>query len=108
MLASRLPFPNFNVKRRSGPVTIDTRNSNAPALDNGSTCVNIFVGTKTLITEIYGMETGNQFINALDDNISKRGAMDNLISDSSQSLISNRVKHMLRALFVDDFKSEPH
>ena len=34
--------------------------------------------------------------------------MDKLISDSDQSEISNRVKEILRTLFIDDCKSEPH
>ena len=34
--------------------------------------------------------------------------MDKLISDSTQSEISNRVKDTLRALFVEYWQSEPH
>ena len=34
--------------------------------------------------------------------------MDKLISDSAQYEISNRIKDIISALFIDDFKSEPH
>ena len=34
--------------------------------------------------------------------------MDKLISDNAQSEISNRVKDTLRALFIDDWQSEPY
>ena len=104
----RSPFPAFDAKRRSEPVATDTVYSDTPAIDDGSTCAQLFVGTTTLVTDVYGMKTDKQFINILEDNIRKRGAMDKLISDSSQSEISNRVKDILRALFIDDWQSEPH
>ena len=63
--------------------------------------------TKTLVTDVYRMKTDKQFVNTLEDNIRKRVSMDYLISYSSQSEISNRVKDMLRALFIDDWQSEP-
>ena len=54
------------------------------------------------------MKFDKQFINTLEDNIRKRGAMDKLISDSAQSELSKRVKDMLGALFIDDWQSEAH
>ena len=70
--------------------------------------VYIFLGTKTLVADVYGMKTEKQFVKTLDNNIRKRGAMEKLISDSAQSDIYNRVKETLRELFIDDWKSEPH
>ena len=70
--------------------------------------VYIFLGTKTLVADFYGMKTEKQFVKTLDNNIRKRGAMEKLISDSAQSETVNRVKDILRALFNDDWKSEPH
>ena len=61
-------------------------------MDDGSTFAQLFVGNKTLVTDVYGMKTDKQFVNALEDSIRKGGAMENLISDSAQSEISNRVK----------------
>ena len=54
------------------------------------------------------MKTDKQFVNTLEDNISKLGAIDKIISDSDQHEISNRVKDTLRALFIYDWKSESH
>ena len=54
------------------------------------------------------MKTDKYFVNTLEDKIRKRGAMNKLISDSSQYEIFNGVKDTLRALFIDDWKSEPH
>ena len=50
-----------------------------PDVDNGSTCAQLFVGTKTLVIDFYGMNADKKFVNTLEDNISKRGSMDKLI-----------------------------
>ena len=44
-------------------------------MDDDSTCAQLFVGTKDLVTDFYGMKTK--------DNVRKRGAIDNLMSDST-------------------------
>ena len=80
-------FHAFNVKRRSELVAANTVCSDTPAVDDRSTCAQIFVGTKTLVADFYRMKTDKQFLNTLEDNIRKRGAMYKLISDSSQSKI---------------------
>ena len=54
------------------------------------------------------MKTDKQFFNALECNILNRGAMCKLISDSAQPETHNRVKDILRDLFIDDWQSEPH
>jgi len=54
------------------------------------------------------MKSDKQFVDMLEDNIRKRGAMDKLISDSAQVEISNKVKVFLRAYCIDDWQSEPH
>ena len=51
------PFPDFNAKLRSEPVATDTMCSDTPAVDNGSTCAQFFLGTKTLVTDVYGIKT---------------------------------------------------
>ena len=76
--------------------------SDAPAVGDDSTWAQLFAGAKNLVADVYGVKTDKQFVNALEDNVSARGAIGKLISDSSQSEISNREKHMLRALFIDD------
>ena len=97
------PFPALNVSRRNEPVDTDTFYSDTPAIDNGSTSAQIFVGTKTLLTDVYGMKSDKQFVNTLEDNIRKRGEMDKLISDRAQVEISKRVHDILRALCIDDW-----
>ena len=104
----RSPFPGLNVKRRSEPVAICTVYCDTPVVDDGSTCAQLFVETKTFLTDVYGMKSDKQFVNSLEDNIRQRGAMDKLISDSAQSEISTRVKDILRDLFIDDWQSEAH
>ena len=102
------PFPALNVSRRNEPVATDTVYSDTPAVDDGSTSAQIFVGTKTLLTDIYGMKSDKQFVNTLEDNIRQRGAMDKLLSDRAQVEISKKVLDILRALYIGDWQSEPH
>ena len=104
----RSPFPALNVKRRDEPVATDTVFSDTPAIDGGQKCAQIFVGTETLVTDVYGMKTDKQFINTLEDNIRERGAMSRLLSDRAQVEISARVLGVLRALQIGQWQSEPH
>ena len=85
-------FPACNVARREVPVATDTVYSDTPAIDNGATAAQFFVGTKTLVRDIYPMKTDKQFVNVLLDNIRRRGAMTKLISDRAQVEISNMVQ----------------
>ena len=88
------------------PVATDTVHSVTPTADDGSTFVQLFVNTKTLVTCVYGMKKDKQFVNSLEKNIRKRGAMKKLILDSDKSEISNRSKDTLHALFIDDWQSD--
>jgi uncharacterized protein YjgD (DUF1641 family) len=54
------------------------------------------------------MKSDREFINTLEDNIRKRGAMDKLISDRALAEIGHKIKNVLRALHIDDWQSEPH
>ena len=49
------PFTELNVKRRSEPVATDTFYCDSPVIDDGSTCAQVFVGTKTLLTDDSGI-----------------------------------------------------
>ena len=100
-------FPAANVRRRDEPVATDTVFSDTPAVDNGCKCAQIFVGTKSLVADVYGIKTDAQFVNTLEDQIRERGAMTKLISDSAQSEISKKVKDILRAYAISDWQSEP-
>ena len=101
-------FPALNVHRRSEAVATDTVYSDTPAVDSGATSAQIFVGTKSLVTDVYGMKSDKEFVNTLQDNIRRRGAMEKLISDRAQVEISNKVLDILRNYIIDDWQSEPY
>ena len=85
------PYPACNVQRRQEPIATDTVYSDTPAIDNGAKVAQIFVGTESLVTDVYGMKTEKQFVNTLQDVIRTRGAPTKLISDHAQVEISNKV-----------------
>jgi hypothetical protein len=62
------PNPAVNIHHRNEPVATDTVFSDTPAIDGGETMAQIFVGTETLVTDVEGMKSEKQFINALEDN----------------------------------------
>ena len=101
-------FPALNVHRRREPVATDTIYSDTPAIDNGATVAQIFVGVDTLVTDVYSMKTDSEFVRTLEDNIRRRGAMDKLISDRAQTEIGKKVLDILRNLAIDDWQSEPY
>jgi len=74
-------FPDLNVHQRNEPVATDTIFLDTPAVDNGSTCAQIFVGTESLVSNSYGIKSDGEFVATLEDDIQKRGAMSKLISD---------------------------
>jgi hypothetical protein len=101
-------FPALNVQHRDEPVATDTVYSDTPAIDGGETYAQIFVGTETMVTDVYGMKTEKQFVNTLEDNIRERGVMSRLLSDRAQVESSARVVGILRALHIGQWQSEPH
>ena len=104
----RSPNPALNVHHRNEPIATDTVYADTPAIDDGSTCAQLFFGTKTYVTEVYGMKTDRQFINTHEDTIRSYGAMDKLVSDRAQVEISNRVQDILRAYGIASWQSEPN
>ena len=54
------------------------------------------------------MKTDRQFVQVLQDNIRRRGAMTKLISDRAQVEISNKVQDILQNYIIKDWQSEPH
>ena len=75
------PFPACNVHRRNEPVATDTVYSDTPAIDSGITAAQFFVGTESMVCDVYPMQTDKQFVHVLQDNIRRSGAMSTLISD---------------------------
>ena len=101
-------FPALNISRRSEPVATDTIFSDTPAIDSGVKIAQLFIGKHTLVADIYPMRSEKQFVNTLEDNIRKRGAMDKLISDYAKVEISYKVQDILRMYHIKDWQSEPY
>ena len=68
--------PALNVPRRHESVATDTIFSDTPAVDSGVKQAQVFVGRDSLVADVYPMKSGKQFVNTLEDNIRRRGAMD--------------------------------
>ena len=73
--------PALNIPRRHEAVATDTVFSDTPAVDSGVQQAQVFVGRDTLVADEYPMKSGKQFVNTLEDNIRRQGAMDKLLSD---------------------------
>jgi hypothetical protein len=104
----KAPNPAFNVHRRAEPVATDTVYADTPAIDSGATSAQFFVGTESLVCDVYGMQTDKQFVNTLEDNIRRRGAPTRLLSDRAQVEISKKAQDILRTFVIGDWQSEPH
>ena len=104
----RSPYPALNVPRRHERVCTDTVYSDTAAFCGSAVCAQVFVGRSSRYIAIFAMTHEAQFVNTLNDEIRKRGAMDTLTSDRAQAEISNRVKAVLRSYAIDDTQSEPH
>ena len=100
--------PALNVPKRHEAVATDTVYSDTPAVDNGVKQAQLFVGKESLVSNVYPMRSGKQFVNTLEDNIHRCGAVDKLISDSAKNEISHKVKEILRAFNISDWQSEPY
>ena len=81
--------PALNIPRSHEAVATDTVYSDTPAIDSGVKMAQLFVGKDSLVSDIYPMRSGKQFVNTLEDNIRRCGAMDKLISDSAKNEISH-------------------
>jgi hypothetical protein len=78
------PNPVVNIRRSDEPVATDTIQSNVPAIDGGEKYAQIFVVTKSLVTDVHGMKSPAQFAGILTDEIITRSAPTKLISDSAR------------------------
>ena len=73
--------PALNVLRRHEPVATYTIFPDTPAVDSGVKQAQVFVGRDSWVADVYPMKSGKQFVNTLEDNMRRRGAMDKLLSD---------------------------
>ena len=92
--------PALNIPRRHEAVASDTVFSDTLAIDSGVKQAQVFVGRGTLVADAYPKESGKQFVNTLEENIRRQGAMDKLLSDSAKTEISNKVMDILRAYHI--------
>ena len=97
--------PALSISRRHEAVATDTVFSDTPAVDSNVKQAQVFVGNNTLVADAYSMKSGKQFVNTLEDNIRRRGAMDKLLSDSAKTEISNRLWIFLG--HISNWHSEP-
>ena len=79
-------FPAFSIPRRSEEIATDTIFSDTPAIDSDVTMAQIFLGKRTLVTDVYPLKSQKQFVNTLEDNIRFGGAMTKLISDYAKRM----------------------
>ena len=94
--------PALNIPRRHEPVTTDTIFSDTPSVDSGVKQAQVFIGRDTLVADAYPMKSRKQFVNTLEDNIRRRGTMDNLLSDSAKTEIPNKVMDIFRAYHISN------
>ena len=102
------PALTVNVRRRQEAVATDYVYADVPAVDDGSMGAQIFVGTESEVCDAQGLKSPKKFVNSLEDNIRKCGAMDKLLSDRAQTETGTRAQNILRALFISSWQSEPH
>ena len=86
-------------------VADDTIYYDTPAIDDGSTWSHLFVGTKLLVSYVYGMRIDHQFVNTLEENIRSWSAMSKFISDRNQSYVWNCAQSILWGVFIDYWNS---
>jgi hypothetical protein len=79
----RSHYPANNVNRCSEAVASDTFFFDIDAW-GGWKCCQFFIGRRSLFMSIHGMRTDGEFVNALEDEIRKRGAMEKIITDPCQ------------------------
>ena len=94
--------------RRHESVATDTIFSDTPAIDDGTTCAQLFVGLSRKYCEAIGMNTDGEFVSALMDTIQENGAIDRIVKDGREGLISKKVCNILRHLCIKNWHTEPY
>jgi hypothetical protein len=105
---SKSPNPAVNIQQHDELIATDTIRSNVPAIDGGEKYTQIFVGTKSLVTDVHGMKSPALFPGILTDEIITCGAPMKLISDSACVETSKEVHSILRTYGISSWQSEPH
>jgi hypothetical protein len=87
---------------------MDAIQSDVPAINGGEKYVQIFVGVKSLFTDVHGMKSPAQFPGVLTDEIITWSAPTKLISDSTRVETSKEVRSILCTYGISSWQSEPH
>ena len=104
---SKSPNPILNIPRRQEDVATDTIYSNTPAVDNGSTAAQFYIGMKSKYRTVRPCGNSDaQFTQTLMDEIRSLGAMNRLISDKAKAQVSEAALDILRKLAIDDWHNE--
>ena len=100
--------PALNIPRRNEDVATDTLCSNTPAVDDGSTACQFFIGRISKFRTVVPLgKSDKNYPLALMEVIRKYGAMNRIISDGAKAELSSRVKDICRTLIIGDWQSEP-
>ena len=94
--------PALNIPRRHDPVATDNVFSDTPGVDSGVKHAQMFVGRDSLVADAYPMKSRKQFINTIEDDIRRQGALDKLPSDSVKTEISNKVMDILSTYHISN------
>ena len=100
--------PGANVGRCNEAVAMDTYFSDTPVIGTTVKMAQIYVGRKTLVTDVYPMTNETQIPSTFEHNIKDRGAMITIISDGAKAATSAHIKAMCGLYQVKDYQSEPH
>ena len=99
-------YPDLNAKNHDEPVVLYTIYSDNLAVDSECKQAQFFVGDENNVHRY--TRTDSQFINTLEDCISDRGSMFQLVSNTVQTKISKRIPDIQHALSIGDWQSGLH
>ena len=88
-------FLEINTNLHDEPIATDTIYYKTPEIDDGFTCSQLFFGTNSLVSDVYGMKTDNKFVDILEENIHAQVAMGKLISYCDQYEVVNHSQMIL-------------
>ena len=100
--------PAANIARRNEAVSGDIIYSDTPAVDGGETAATVFFGLESHVTTGHGIKSDSQFVDTLQDEVRRLGAMDKLITDRGSVCICDKTVSFLRAICTDSWQSKPY
>ena len=101
-------FPHMNVTRIDEPVSTDPMFSNCRSIHYNYTAAQIFYGTKSHATFVYGIKSKKEFPKVYKDFIREHGAPSALRRDNAKEEQSEEVKEINREFIIKDQLTEPY